>query len=328
MKATKKLLAVALAAVMAIAPITTVDNTQKVSAATEQVVNFAEGKTVISSSNESNEYLAQYAVDGDMNTRWSSSFNDGEWIMVDLGDIYAIGSIRIFWEAAYAANYTVSWSQDNVTWYDASTMGVSSYSTETSVMFYNRPVRYIKVTCNRRGTAYGVSIFELQALGLATVPETTTEAPETTTEAPTVNANTNLALGKPVVASSVESADYLAEYAVDGDMNTRWSSAFRDGEYITVDLGKIYAVGSVSIYWEAAYASSYSIYWSQDNVTWNEACTMGQPAYSPDTCNMFFNRPVRYIRIKCNTRATAYGVSIYEIVIRGEEYTGQVYRRY
>ncbi len=48
----------------------------------------------------------------------------------------------------------------------------------------------------------------------------------------------NLALGKPVKASSVESGDYRADFVNDGDASTRWSTEYADDQWLYIDLGK------------------------------------------------------------------------------------------
>src|SRR5919107_1420969 len=54
--------------------------------------------------------------------------------------------------------------------------------------------------------------------------------------------------GKPVTASSTESAAaFPASAAVDGDAGTRWSSAFSDPQRIQVDLGARTAVDQVTL---------------------------------------------------------------------------------
>src|SRR5205814_5223821 len=47
---------------------------------------------------------------------------------------------------------------------------------------------------------------------------------------------------------------FSAAYAVDGDDHTRWGSAFRDPQWLTVDLGAVTAISKVRIHWEDAYA--------------------------------------------------------------------------
>ena len=59
---------------------------------------------------------------------------------------------------------------------------------------------------------------------------------------------TDIAQGKPVTASSVESGSaHVAARAVDNNSTTRWGSAYSDPQWITVDLGQSYAVNRVRI---------------------------------------------------------------------------------
>ncbi len=283
-----------------------------VNAATSETINYALNATVTTSSNENASLNGNNAVDGDSSTRWSSAWNDGEWIMVDLGDIYTIGCVNIEWEAAYASTYTLMWSQDNVTWYTASTHNLNR-ADRTTHMFFNRPVRYIKLVCDKRATVYGSSLYEFEVMGTAGQKK---ESPTEEIITPT----TNLALNKMIVSSGDENNDLCASNAVDGDSSTRWSSAWKDGEWIMVDLGKLYTVGSVAIDWEAAYASNYTVSWSQDNVTWYDAVTYNATSAASQN-HMMFNRPIRYIKITANTRGTSYGASIYEIRVFGSAYS-------
>jgi hypothetical protein len=72
----------------------------------------------------------------------------------------------------------------------------------------------------------------------------------------------NLARGKPTFASSVEGSNInlSPEKATDGAAGTRWSSAFRDGQWIYVDLGQDRSINQVLLRWETAYADQYDIY--------------------------------------------------------------------
>ncbi|MGC8803434.1 MAG: discoidin domain-containing protein, partial [Bacteroidales bacterium] len=47
-------------------------------------------------------------------------------------------------------------------------------------------------------------------------------------------------MNKPTTVSSTESAAYPGSAVVDGNMGTRWSSAFSDPQWIYVDLGTNY----------------------------------------------------------------------------------------
>ncbi len=325
----KKRIASLLIAAATVVSSISIANVVNTNAATT-TVNHALTATVTTSSNENASLSGANAIDGNLSTRWSSNFSDGQWIQLDFGKTVTIGAVNINWEDAYARKYTISWSNDGENWNTAVTRQVSKKS-DTTDMFFNRPVRYIRVTAVTRATQYGVSIFEIQALGDVTVEDTTTQ--ETTTVPATTQTQTtsyprypqgpvvDLAQGATATASSEESSLYAASKAVDGDMNTRWSSEFRNNEYLTIDIGEVCAVGSVVIYWEAAYAETYSISWSQDGINWTQATTMGVgKVYNAETSDMFYNRPCRYIRIKGDKRATQYGISIYEVKLLGIRY--------
>jgi len=52
----------------------------------------------------------------------------------------------------------------------------------------------------------------------------------------------NVAAGKTAYASSLESSSFPASYAFDGNMATRWSSAYSDSQSLWVDLGIIFII--------------------------------------------------------------------------------------
>lgn len=79
----------------------------------------------------------------------------------------------------------------------------------------------------------------------------------------------NLGLNQKVVVSSTSEGD--PSMAVDGKKDTRWSSAYRDNEWIYVDLGKVQPVGGVRLDWEASYGKEYKIQVSNDAQQWEEA---------------------------------------------------------
>src|SRR5262245_7685072 len=60
-------------------------------------------------------------------------------------------------------------------------------------------------------------------------------------------ATTLLSQGKPITASSTENAGTPATNANDGNTSTRWSSAFSDPQWISVDLGATYTISQVTL---------------------------------------------------------------------------------
>lgn len=132
----------------------------------------------------------------------------------------------------------------------------------------------------------------------------------------------DLAAGKKAVASSVETADFPASYAFDGnDSTTRWSSAFKDSQWVRVDLDTLRSVSEVVLKWEAAYAGSYRIETSLDTLNWTVQQTITNGAGGTETIS-FPAVNARYVRVFGLKRATAYGISLWEVVIHGTESAG------
>ena len=123
----------------------------------------------------------------------------------------------------------------------------------------------------------------------------------------------NLAFEKVVKSSSIESFDYIAQNAVDGDYNTRWSSKFTDPQYLTVDLGSIQKFNQIRITWETAYGKEYRIEVSDDEVNWNKIVDQSNGFGNIEKWNV--NAEGRYIRLTGTKRATEYGYSIYEFEV-------------
>ncbi|WP_089107590.1 discoidin domain-containing protein [Streptomyces hyaluromycini] len=73
------------------------------------------------------------ATDGDPGTRWSSAFEDGQWIQVDLGGAVPFDRVVITWETAYARTYTVQVSDDGSDWTDVRSVDNSTVPLKISV---------------------------------------------------------------------------------------------------------------------------------------------------------------------------------------------------
>ncbi|MFF5231756.1 discoidin domain-containing protein [Dactylosporangium sp. NPDC000521] len=76
----------------------------------------------------------------------------------------------------------------------------------------------------------------------------------------TVPPTNNVALGKPTTASSSEGGAGCPACATDGSGTTRWSSAFRDPQWLRVAEGTVMNVNKVVLNWEAAYAKAFQVY--------------------------------------------------------------------
>jgi hypothetical protein len=113
----------------------------------------------------------------------------------------------------------------------------------------------------------------------------------------------------------VQSATFPASAATDGNLGTRWSSAFADPQWLEVDLGSTRTICKVGLVWEAAYATAFQIQTSNDNATWT-------PIYSTitgtgGTQTLSITGTGRYIRMYGTARATQYGYSLWEFQVYG-----------
>jgi hypothetical protein len=122
--------------------------------------------------------------------------------------------------------------------------------------------------------------------------------------------------GKPVTASSSEGRGYPAGAAVDGDVKTRWSSAFADPQWIAVDLGAPAAIDHVVLNWERAAAKAYQIQVSPDGKTWTTAyeSVTGKGGVETDKVNA----TGRFVRMLGTARTSGYGFSLFEFQVFGK----------
>lgn len=119
-------------------------------------------------------------------------------------------------------------------------------------------------------------------------------------------------------ASSQESGSYAAANAIDGSMGTRWSSAFEDNQWLRIDLGQMRNVYGLTIYWENAYASVYTIQISDNAADWTTVYSESNGNGGTDDIT-FAEQAMHYIRINCIDRATPYGSSIYEVRLKSDD---------
>ncbi len=126
---------------------------------------------------------------------------------------------------------------------------------------------------------------------------------------------TNLALGRPTTASSLENATFPAANATDGNTGTRWSSAFSDPQWLEVDLGSTQSICQVSLDWETAFASAFQIQTSNDNATWTTIFSTTTGTGGNQTLSVTGSG--RYIRMFGTTRATQFGYSLWEFGVFG-----------
>jgi hypothetical protein len=134
------------------------------------------------------------------------------------------------------------------------------------------------------------------------------------------NPPVNIALGRKATASSVEWAGAGAAAAVDGNLGTRWSSAYADNQWWQVDLASEYAVFQVRLNWENAYASRFQVLTSLDGVAFDVATEVNGTGPGWQRVNIPV-RSARYVRVLALTRATGWGSSFFEAEVYGNPLT-------
>lgn len=130
-------------------------------------INLARGKNVIVSSTEASGNIAANAVDGNLSTRWASTNGDTQYYIVDLGTAQSVSSVILRWEAAYAKQFQIQTSTDNVNW----TTVYSNYSNTggtNTITFPSTTARYVKMYAFQRATTYGYSLYEFEIYGSGT----------------------------------------------------------------------------------------------------------------------------------------------------------------
>lgn len=132
--------------------------------ANAQTLDLALNKSISASSSQSPSFTPNFAVDGNLQTRWSSAYNDNQFLLLDLGNPYNLTNLHIDWEAAVATDFDVQTSENNLDWVTiASIRGNKSLTSD--IAGGTAQARYVKLVLIKRATPYGFSILNLQAYG-------------------------------------------------------------------------------------------------------------------------------------------------------------------
>ena len=151
----------------------------------------------------------------------------------------------------------------------------------------------------------------------------------------------NRARDQPATASTAEACcgeTRVAAFAVDGDLTTRWASAWSDGqdgrpddpnydgtpddEWLDVDLGSVIDVDRVILTWEAAHATKYALQASFDGVNWTTVYTEDEGDGEVDDIVLDTSPPARYLRMQGIERrdfdGQRFGYSLFDVAVYGE----------
>ncbi|HRZ67624.1 MAG TPA: discoidin domain-containing protein, partial [Candidatus Omnitrophota bacterium] len=268
---------------------------------TALTVNFAQADAlqVTASSSESNLYGPANAMDGNHQSRWSSVFEDPQWLIVDLGEQKDVAGISIGWEAAFGKSYEVQLSDDKSSWKTVFETSESDGGTD-EVYFRKAPARYIRIYMKERGTFWGYSILELSVKGADEEPAVTG-------------------------SSTQQGSDPLN--AFDGDRSTEWLNDSRSDAWIAIDLKKPKDIGGVQLNWGLNYAKSYDILTSDNGDSWKKVYSTEKGNGSKDLVYLDVTK-ARHIKISFRESNTGCGYSIKDISIKGADESATPQKHY
>lgn len=102
------------------------------------------------------------AIDGNFSTRWASESGlEPQWIYVDLQDEYSLDRVVIHWEAAYANQYQIQVSTDEINWTTVHTES-NGNGGEDVITFSTQTAQFVRILGTQRATSYGYSIYEFE----------------------------------------------------------------------------------------------------------------------------------------------------------------------
>jgi hypothetical protein len=143
-------------------------------------------------------------------------------------------------------------------------------------------------------------------------------APSKKPPAPKASVNSaggNLALRHNVTTSGTEGAPWKASNAVDGDPTTRWGSAWKDTQWLAVDLGARWQITEVKLSWEHAFSTAYRVQVSTDGKSWKSIYSTSNGEGGEVTVDAG-KVAARHVRVYSTARNGQYGISLFELAVR------------
>ncbi|MBQ1094480.1 discoidin domain-containing protein, partial [Streptomyces sp. B93] len=128
--------------------------------------DLARTGTATSSADETPDFPARAANDGDPATRWSSPAEDNAWWQVRLARPAHLGRMVLHWQEAHPSSYRVQVSSDGHHWRTAATV-TKGREGRQELRMDERKVRYARVQGEKRATRYGYSLWSVEAYEVA-----------------------------------------------------------------------------------------------------------------------------------------------------------------
>ncbi|WP_220136715.1 discoidin domain-containing protein [Streptomyces himalayensis] len=245
-----------------------------------------------------NNATADSALDGDNTSRWNTGASqaNGQWLQFDLGTPTLFN--RAYVNAAgfsgdYPRGYRIEVSDDASTWKNVASGNGSQQN--TSAAFSAQVARYVRVV--QTGSSAGW--WSVAEFNLFSDPV--------------------LHNGGFSASASSSEAGHPASAALDGDVNTRWTSGTAQvpDQWFTVDFGGTKTVNKILIDAGPAsagdYPRGYEILNSHDGTNWTKAAS-GSGSSRTTVVELFNSTSARYLRVK-QTGSTSNWWSIAELGI-------------
>lgn len=113
------------------------------------------------SSIENTGHYSVYSVDGDSISRWSTTYSDDQWFIVEMEQLYTIQRVFFDWEAAFGKVYDIQVSSDGENWETVFSETCGNGGKDL-IVFDPVDAKFVKMDGNKRGTQWGYSFFEME----------------------------------------------------------------------------------------------------------------------------------------------------------------------
>jgi hypothetical protein len=253
-----------------------------------QIAAAGSGPGIASASSGEGAYVAEFAVDGDRATRWSSSFTDNEWWQFEFTEPRTVAGLRLFWETAYGRKYRVQLSDNGSDWTTVYEQ-LDGDGNSDLVFFQPAETRFVRLLGLERGTGWGYSIWDLEFLG----PEQ-----------------------RPRVTASGAEPGHPPDLVLDGRLDTEWRVVSDETETVAFHFDPPLETGGLELTWGERFARVYRVELSADAEQWTVAHEQTDGNGGKDFI-FFPAQAVRSARVVCPDAAA--GMALADAEFKGPE---------
>lgn len=226
----------------------------------------------------------EMVIDQNMGTRWSSRFNDEEWIELDLGSVQEIVGVVLFWEAAFGRKYEIQISTDKTQWQTAYRTAEGDGQAD-DIYFGRRPARFIKLAGQKRGSPWGYSLWEVNVKG----PEEEIK-----------------------ISASSSDAAHGPAMAMDANPATDWHSENVPEASLDIQMPRESVIGEMDIEWGDDGSGWYRVRTSKDGKEWTPVYQEKKGDGGRDKIRLNMVSP-KFIQIQMRSPSRSAGFAVREV---------------